>query len=753
MSSLKINEKLNDHDVNMIVGLVEEYKKDISLCKGNDVIIFLGKSQSGKSTVYNSLAHGLLGYPEPAKDSAEDDSLNFDTETLDSEEPEHDPPLIPVVPDKNFPIAGTGDSFNSCTKFPCAYPLPDGKVFLDTRGFCDNRKDPISENAAAILTDMAVRMARSVRIVWLQPFHGFVNTASGDIENIGIIMNKVLYDGAPVLFLFNKEVIIPACPQKISKILYQAKLHDPRGKPEDDLWGKYSTIAMQRIKNRILLMEKSVKDNLTRTQKELHDRFANVLGTSDEETINKMMQEDPAYIDLLNVSSYLAFFTESRKENRIGFIDPKFQGSLLWLNTALNALPPAIVNKDDDDSKTRTKSLNFTDYCKELDGLKKKVEGRLTSVVALLKCCNCSMENPVSKSLIAEKVKSLNKDKIALDDINNNRNTKIHEETYLTGGLVAEIEEEEERIRQKQKELNDKIHNLENGDDHIEPVRFGNKCLWRRPVCPVRFNDEKFYEFKEYFDDNTKRLTITSATNPFYAEYTAVDCYFWSRTSCGGVINFKITSKEHNKQLIESTKRELQVQENNLHTVTKDVMKRKGMKELPDIINDMIQRKMDETVKIEKMIQIAEKLRDILEEKFRIPVGSADSDKDDEMTIELEMKKIIAGFKPVITDFFQEKDGIMGEFLRVVDIFFDHYNHASEISTKNNIFTAFNTLQGFAEELDKYYPGFSNIKEVPFSQIVEDQKEEKEDFVEKVEEEKKEQEVIEQEQEQENREE
>jgi len=222
-------------DVSLVVQSVAAHYNDISLCEGRDVVIFLGRTQAGKSSVYNSLAHGMLKWVKEEGKAR----------------------LLPVKVDKRFPVAGTGDNYFSETVFPHAYELPDKKVFLDTRGFLDTSIDPCAEAAAAILTDIAVRKARSVRVAWLQPYPLLKSGGVADLDIIGRVLNKVVSENAPMLFLFNKEFSLEHSADKSDKdIVSKVNNHEP-GESEEN-WPKFQEIALRTIKIQSDILQKKI---------------------------------------------------------------------------------------------------------------------------------------------------------------------------------------------------------------------------------------------------------------------------------------------------------------------------------------------------------------------------------------------------------------------------------------------------------------------------------------------------------------
>ena len=135
----KILKNLSE-DVNLKdeMDLVIEGEKYIEDTNGKDIIIFIGGTQIGKSTTINA----LLGVPFKKQNGK-------------------------LIPQKEL-IAKIGASDNggvSCTIFPALYCADHYTYFLDTQGFFESRNSAIA--ASSILMEMAIKDAKSIRIVFL----------------------------------------------------------------------------------------------------------------------------------------------------------------------------------------------------------------------------------------------------------------------------------------------------------------------------------------------------------------------------------------------------------------------------------------------------------------------------------------------------------------------------------------------------------------------------------------------------------
>jgi len=364
------------YNVSQVIKEVGNHYEDIKLCNGRDVVICLGRTQAGKSTLYNSLVHGLHKWKESEEKSV----------------------LSPIRINDGFPVAPTGDSFFSETEYPRAYMLPGGKVFLDTRGFFDSRRDYCAEAAAAILTDMAIRISRSVKIVWLQPYPEFHEGGVTNLDQIGSVLNKVVYDGAPILFLFNKELMFQRASSDSSgrKLAEDVYYHEPE--ESEDIWPQFHELALREIKKRFDYIIET--DGLKR--KELLQSLKTVaksIGCND----SVLSQYLPGYSHSEERMKYLAHFQEGFQAKRVLFVDPKFETSIACLRIAIEHLPPALGTGSVDPQNSVIKALNFTNYCDELVQFRATFNGMLKVFVHLMNGFHLTKDNPITEEVIIRK--------------------------------------------------------------------------------------------------------------------------------------------------------------------------------------------------------------------------------------------------------------------------------------------------------------------------------------------------------------
>jgi len=322
----------DDYDVKEVLKIVAEGGKDIESCTGKDVIAFFGLQQVGKSTTINALKFG----PLKIKSRARSGNVAYDL-----------PPGASAV----------GNGRIGCTKSPAGYPIDDDLVLLDTRGFFDVRY-PNEMVAATILTDMALRHAKSVRLVFLQRIDNFLNGHAG-MRTFGEIFGKfVKNDSIPVLFLFNncRFEVSGEGEEKQRNIVEELKnLWKEIISEQKELWTDTMKRVIQRIRvtnSKPELNKLFTYDNEQLLQIMLGEKTVKF---SEEENrlfseLVKMIQNDAEFVKLDEECRYLramkkafeqASTTATGKERgTVGFIDPSDDYSIKELKRIMRDISP-----------------------------------------------------------------------------------------------------------------------------------------------------------------------------------------------------------------------------------------------------------------------------------------------------------------------------------------------------------------------------------------------------------------------------
>lgn len=170
-------------EMSQVMHILRQQATKLIDLEGKDLLIFAGGTQVGKSTLINALNGKQF------KENIEG--------TLD------------LIPDgESFAPMGTHENANlSCTEFPTLYHSTDTPYyFLDTRGFHDVRSDVVRETVSSLLFEIAMRNAKSVRLIFLSPCR-VIEEGIPAFDQIGQILTKIVKDQDVTLyFLFNKYI-------------------------------------------------------------------------------------------------------------------------------------------------------------------------------------------------------------------------------------------------------------------------------------------------------------------------------------------------------------------------------------------------------------------------------------------------------------------------------------------------------------------------------------------------------------------
>jgi len=720
------------YNISVVIEEVAKHTKDIEPCRGKDVIVCLGKTQSGKSTLYNSLAHGVLDYGNTDKGVR----------------------LVPVsekMKNAGYPVAGTGDGVFSETIYPCAYPLPGGQVFLDTRGFCDVSRDSCAEAAAAILTDIAIRQAKSVKIIWVQPY-SLLSGSLTDLDTIGAVLNKVVYVGAPILFLFNKNLELKledASPEGRRKFKKEKSIIDIVDSHEigesEDVWPEFHEIALREIKKRINHIFETDKAKSDELLKKLRGRAGAVTASCwSDDIIDTLVESDPSFVHVEERASYLAHFSDSFHAGRVQYVDPRFQVSIDWLKNALRQLAPALGAGSPSSIGSTSKALNFSDYCPELVRFREDFNSRLRDFVIMLKWRSMNRDNPIDPSEIHNKMKEVEKHEKNLADISQGIDLIKYEEMYLKrkGTWLSANLADKERLECRVKEIDSEIQRIEEGEPFVDCITFSKFKLFGRASCTVTYDKEEFLSFRERLSPNTTQGKVTSTKPPrFEVEYIADETNFFrflsqtikdkvdlssinwtdiikgkisfedvckildtawtvgsgayeyfTKKRCEGSVEFLIDSSVHNRLLIEDKRQEKLTQLKNIEMKEREIIESNAAKSLVEAVKREIEKLKKEVTMIRAIGNMREELERVLQKKMPMEGGKF-----------VTLEQIIYGCKPVVEEFFRQNDGIQQEFLRVLN----ERPHAARESL--DVLSLFNDTVHYIQQLQPHFPSFGDL--------------------------------------------
>ena len=665
------------YNVSVVIQQVASHVNDISLCEGRDVVICLGRTQSGKSTLYNSLAHGVMHWCKTEEGEC----------------------LCPLKVNERYPVAVSGDNFFSETKYPRAFELPDGKVFLDTRGFFDTSIDSCAEAAAAILTDIAVHKAKSVRIIWLQPYPLLVSGGVADLDVIGGVLNRVVSEDVPMLFLFNKEFSLDKTADRADKrIVHEAMDHEV-GESEE-IWPKFQEIALGHI-GKIIQM-------IVETDGSKKRKFLENLREASAELDPSDILNNPVFEHIEERAHYLAHFSRCLETGRVLFIDPRFELSLLSLVEAIDKLPPAL-----EDGSTSC-PLNFTKYCRDLVEFRDNFNFRLKEYTSLLKARQLSRIFSVDQETISARMTELRKHEETLERLKDGKQLDKGHEQHLANCFSSSIKtnlEEQKRIEKTIRQIRSEIEEIEGRSPFVDDVAIFAFSFLRTPIYHLVYDKEPFIRVEEELNKHVERFHIVSSESPRFEVWYSLDEYyckkwkyyvplfspittghmseladlgmhmieffvlplvlpfevgynvaaFFQRTSnflttrlFTSHVKFFIESKVHNRELIEEKTREIQFNEDNLTRLKRELVELDVGKTNLITVQHEIEKTKDEIKKLEWIKAFQERIMVFLGRKIQ-----ADGDA---MTVE----NVIENCEPIVEGFFKQKDGMMLELLRIL---------------------------------------------------------------------------------------
>jgi len=172
-----------------------------------------------------------------------------------------------------------------------------------------------------------------------------------------------------------------------------------------------------------------------------------------------------------------------------------------------------------------------------------------------------------------------------------------------------------------------------------------------------------------------------------------------------GSVKFFIESRVHNKDLIEQKKKDVLLQMDNLAKVKEELDYSKEKKTLSDVIQHVIDKTKGDIEKLEWIKSFQEKITEFLERK----VKSKTEDEGEPMN----MESVIKGCRPIVEDFFKQKDGIMVEFLRTLDMKHEKKENVDITSFFNDCVGCAKCLEPFHESMKTLLITASNVFEIP----------------------------------------
>lgn len=318
-----------------VMALVKQGMDNIKCCEGKDVIMVIGITQTGKSTLINYLFGSRYRTETRREREEREEKGDYTKKELiwctDSE------PEIATV--------GIGDGF-SVTDLPKGYEksgIPF--VFLDTRGFYnvpdpnqDTKEVEIHEIASSVLVDLAVKNAKSVRMLTLQSY-GEIQRGMSTLSRTNDVLKKIFTSNSlPVLFLYNR---------------YSPQDEEDRDEFRELLREGEQSEVQDFAKKDILRAVNGVfkRCNMSEVPVSFRDRVANVV----KDNVYGRNDGDMVFIECLR---------KNLEAGRFAYFDPKLSQAHRKIVNSLLASQP-VADK---------KYINLTEHFKEMRSFKRIFE-------------------------------------------------------------------------------------------------------------------------------------------------------------------------------------------------------------------------------------------------------------------------------------------------------------------------------------------------------------------------------------------
>jgi hypothetical protein len=176
-------------DLDKAFTIIVDNMKMVIQVAGHDLVVVLGMSQVGKSTIINILRGFGCKW----------------------EEGPHIPKLVITTQPPGLVLATMGESTLATTEIPCLYHGFPGYLLLDTCGVGQIGDDHTNLVVSSILIEMICKAAKSVRIVCVATFNQLktLSTFKETMMQIGGLLSDT---EAPILWIFNQHPVSdPEC--------------------------------------------------------------------------------------------------------------------------------------------------------------------------------------------------------------------------------------------------------------------------------------------------------------------------------------------------------------------------------------------------------------------------------------------------------------------------------------------------------------------------------------------------------------
>ncbi|KAK8865402.1 hypothetical protein M9Y10_010947 [Tritrichomonas musculus] len=501
---------ISNYNIELVIQTVLDGESNISDSEGKDLIIFIGPSQVGKSTLINA----LLG-------------VEFELQNDDSLRPKNE----------NDIKAQVGDLRNggiSITQLPAVYANDSNLCFMDTQGFFDLREDKEMNIASLILMEMAVKKAKSVRIINLCKCDDFFGGLAF-FHKYGEQLNKIITcDSEPIYFLFNRYHV----PQMMIRQFYEMDESEKNNTIKERLKESYQNLQngknnlmkeiIKNIMKKIIFCCKKDKhsDESIFEEEELQDLTSEINQINEDDKnylmdirnnndIKQAFDIPPGFEEMAEKYKYMSYIENSFTNDYYGYIFPESKQSLDNFIQNISVLP--VINKE---------NLAFNCMTTERRIFNQIFDGEIIKEIKYMK------KIKFAKKYTEEKIDEL------INHLNNEirRNKNILNANDISDDVWSQIHVNDE-LDQLIREKTTNCKHLDHLSIELEkfknspPQPFWEKSwdlqpgilLWRNYVC--KYNEEiPFVKVEEYLDENTSVYREISKTSPhFEVEYSSKD--------------------------------------------------------------------------------------------------------------------------------------------------------------------------------------------------------------------------------------
>ncbi|KAK8893877.1 hypothetical protein M9Y10_022306 [Tritrichomonas musculus] len=475
---------IENNIVNDVTKNVNDNLNAIESSEGNDLAIFFGETTSGKSSTINCLMGVRF-----VEDEDTDNIMPAEGERI-------------IAPIGNFNEGNVG-----CTFLPKVYHLPENPIaFLDTQGFSDTRDDHEMNISSSLLIEIAIKRARSVRIIFLTHFEIF-KSGIGQFHKIGKLLSKlIINDEEPIYFLFNKF--------KPSRSLQKQNFYSW---PEPNKCEAIKREILDAYNRNVIGLESIIYRGKTQVvEKFLRDQGRPTVVSRQE--IDRIYRSEPSlnnyqeYHENNQKILYLSILKNSFSRNYYGYIDPVSDDSRNNLIHDILVLP-AINSSNIRLNGYNNERIQFDQMFDKKIFLENKFLKQVLFSLKYPERLIDALINPLQANLTEyrNRLNQINRNGVS-DEILNEFNIENVQERHSLETSIENLKVQLENLKIAKRSFENK-NPVPFWNDHWE-----NKpglLWWRNYLCKYPL-DIPYVKVVEDLDEHTSRREVISETSPKY---------------------------------------------------------------------------------------------------------------------------------------------------------------------------------------------------------------------------------------------